>query len=80
MGCEIRPDSTAGSHGNRLGYDEKKNGVSTFSRLFFIHSLSYLQVTITCMRARTSSNFGLIGPPTAELAALERLKKIPKGL
>ena len=27
-----------------------------------------------CMRARTSSNFGLIGPPTAELAALERLK------
>ena len=32
---------------------------------------------MTCMRARTSSNFGLIGPPTAELAALERLKKIP---
>ena len=32
---------------------------------------------MTCMRARTSSNFGLIGPPTAELAALERLKKYP---
>ena len=32
---------------------------------------------MTCMRARTSSNFGLIGPPTAELAALERLKKSP---
>ena len=30
---------------------------------------------MTCMRARTSSNFGLIGPPTAELAALESLKK-----
>ena len=29
------------------------------------------------MRARTSSNFGLIGPPTAELAGLERLKKSP---
>ena len=29
---------------------------------------------MTCMRARTSSNFGLIGPPTAELAALESLK------
>ena len=29
---------------------------------------------MTCMRAQTSSNFGLIGPPTAELAALERLK------
>ena len=29
------------------------------------------------MRARTSSNFSLIGPPTEELAALERLKKSP---
>ena len=35
---------------------------------------------MTCMRARTSSNVGLIGPPTAELAALERLKKNPIGL
>ena len=33
-----------------------------------------------CIRARTSSNFGLIGPPTAELAVLERLKKIPHRL
>ena len=32
---------------------------------------------ITCMRARTSLNFDLIGPLTAELAALERLKKSP---
>ena len=32
------------------------------------------------MRARKSSNFCLIGPPTAELAALERLKKIPIGV
>ena len=31
------------------------------------------------MRARTSPNFSLIGPPTEELAALERLK-IPIGL
>ena len=30
---------------------------------------------MTCMRARTSSNFGLIGQPTSELAAHERLKK-----
>ena len=29
---------------------------------------------MTCMRAGTSLNFSLIGPPTAELAALERLK------
>ena len=55
----------------------EKNGVSTFSRLFLIRSFSYLQVTMTCMRARTSSNFGLIGLQTAELAALERLKKSP---
>ena len=34
---------------------------------------------MTCMRARTSLNFGLIGPPTAELAVLERLKN-PIGL
>ena len=32
---------------------------------------------MTCIRARRSSNFGQIRPPTAELAALERLKKIP---
>ena len=51
--------------------------VSTFSRLFFIRSFLYLQVMMTCMRARKSSNFGLIGPPTVELAALERLKKSP---
>ena len=58
----------------------EKNDVSTFSRLLFIRSFSYLQVRMTCMRARTSPNFGLIGPSTAELAALERLKKIPIGL
>ena len=53
----------------------EKNSVSTFSRLYFIRSFSYLKAMMTCMRARTSSSFGLIGPPTAELAALERLKK-----
>ena len=36
-----------------------------------------LQVMMTCMGARRSSTFGQIGPPTAELAALERLKKSP---
>ena len=29
---------------------------------------------MTCLRAGTSLNFSLIGLPTAELAALERLK------
>ena len=42
-----------------------------FSSVFFL----YLQVMMTCMSARKSLNFGLIGPSTAELAALERLKK-----
>ena len=32
---------------------------------------------MTCMRARTTLNFDLLGPLTAELAALERLKKSP---
>ena len=32
---------------------------------------------ITCMRARASLNFGLIGIPTAELAAPESLRKPP---
>ena len=57
-----------------------KNGVSTFSRLFFIRSFLYLQVMMTCMRVQKSSNFGLIGPQTSELAALECLIKLPIGL
>ena len=32
------------------------------------------KVTRTCMKSRTSSNFGQIGPPTTELSALECLK------
>ena len=35
---------------------------------------------MTCMRVWNSSNFSLIGPPTGQLAAFERLKKIPIGL
>ena len=30
---------------------------------------------MTCMRAGMSLNFSLFGPPTVELAALERMKK-----
>ena len=37
-----------------------KNGVATFSQLFMIGSISYLQVTMTYMRAQTSSKFGQI--------------------
>ena len=52
-----------------------KNGVITFSRMLLIGSFSYLQVTMTCMKAWMSSKFGRIRPWTTELAALERLKK-----
>ena len=54
-----------------------KNGVITFSRMLLIGSFSYLQVTMSCMRAWMSSKFGGIGPRTTELAALERMKKNP---
>ena len=65
-------DQTSGVHGNRnppLTYNGE-NGVSTFSRLLMIRSFLYLQVTRTCTKSRTSSNFGQIGPLTTELAAL----------
>ena len=45
--------------------------------MFLIGSYSYLQVTMICMRAWMSSKFGQIRPQTTELAALERIKKIP---
>ena len=74
-----RLDQNSGFHGNRkppLTYNGE-NDVSTFSRLFLIRSFLYLQVMRTCIKSRTSSNFGQIGPLTRELAALERLKKFP---
>ena len=55
----------------------EKNSVAIFSWLFFIRSFSYLQVIMTCMRAWRSLKFSQIRPLTAELAALERLKKSP---
>ena len=71
-----RLDQNSGVHGNRkppLTYNGE-NGVATFSRLLLIWSFLYLQVTRTCIKSRTSLNFGQIGPLTTELAALERLK------
>ena len=53
------------------------NVVNTLAPLFLIRSSSYLQVTTTSIKSRTSSKFGQIGPRTAELAALERLEKSP---
>ena len=74
-----RLDQTYGFHGNRnapLTYNGE-NDVSTFSRLYLIRSFLYLQVTRTCIKSRTSSNFGQIGSLTTELAALERLRNFP---
>ena len=74
-----RLDQNSGVHGNRnppLTYNEE-SGVSTFARLLLIQSFLYLQVTRTCIKSQTSSNFGQIGPLTTGLAALEHLKKIP---
>ena len=70
-----RLDPDFGVHGNRkppLTYNGE-NDVSTFSRLLLIRSFLYLQVTKTFIKSRTSLNFGQIGAPTMELAALERL-------
>ena len=81
-GCIVfwgRLDQNSGVHGNRkppLTYNGE-DGVSTFSRLFLIRSFLYLQVMRICIKSRTSSNFGQIGPLTTKLAALERLKNFP---
>ena len=44
---------------------------------FLLGSSSFIQVMRTVIRSRMSSKFGWIRPWTAELAALERLKKSP---
>ena len=74
-----RLDQNSGVHGNRkppLTYNGE-NSVSTFSQLLLIRSFLYLQGTRTCIKSRTSLNFGQIGLLTTELAALERLKNFP---
>ena len=53
------------------------NVVNTPAPLFLIGSSSILQVKRTTIKSRPSSKFDLIGPRTAELAALERLEKSP---
>ena len=75
--CRLGQNS--GVHGNRnpsLTYNGGKWCLH-LSRLLLIRSFLYLQVTRTCIKSRTSSNFDQIGPLTTELAALERLKNFP---
>ena len=45
--------------------------------LLLIWCFLYLQVMRICIKSRTSSNFGQIGPLTTELVALEFLKAFP---
>ena len=52
-----------------------KNLVSNLVPSFLIGSSSFLQVTRTTIKALMSLNFGGISPLTAELVAIERLKK-----
>ena len=53
------------------------NVVNTLAPSFLIGSSLFFQVRRTTIISRTSSNFSQIRPMTAELAALERLKKFP---
>ena len=53
-----------------------ENDVITFSLLFFIGPLSYLQVKMTHIRPWMSSYFDQIRPRTTELAPLERLNNL----
>ena len=51
--------------------------MNTLAPTFLIGFSSFLQVTRTVIRSRMISKFGEVEPWTAELAALERLKKKP---
>ena len=70
---EIQPDLTTCFQSNWQCYN-LKNGVITFSQMFFMGSFSYLQVMMTYIRAWMCLKFGQIGPRTSELAALKHLK------
>ena len=50
--------------------------MNTLAPSFLNRSSSFLQVTRTCMKAWMRTNFGQIPPPTPELSALARLKKL----
>ena len=51
--------------------------MTTLAPSFLICSSIFLQVTRTTIESRMGSKFGRIQPGTYELAALERLEKIP---
>ena len=72
---EIRPDATTGFHGNHrviMGKCCVHSRAFIFDWIFFI-----LAGNENIHNISDGSKFGQIGPRTAELAALERMKKIP---
>ena len=56
------------------------NVVTTLAPSFWIGSSSFLQVTSKFIISRMKTKFSRIRPGTSELAALERLEKIPVDL
>ena len=50
--------------------------MSTLALSFFIGSSLFLQGTMTAIKALMGSKFGKIGPGSAELVTLERLKNL----
>ena len=53
-----------------------RNGLATLAASFLIRTSSFLQETMTCLKAWMSLNVNQIRPLTTELPALERLKNI----
>ena len=51
--------------------------MSTLALPFFIGPSLFLQVTMTAIKVWMGSKLGKIGPGSAELASLERLKNSP---
>ena len=71
------PVSMATDSSHRVIMAIGENLVSTLALPFFIGSSFFLQVTMTAIKAWMCSKFNKIGPGSAELATLERLKKSP---
>ena len=76
---QFRLDTTTNSRVICPWASEKSmyNVLNTLAHSFLIESSLFLQVRRTTIISRTSLNFSQIRPRTAELAALERLKKFP---
>ena len=75
---KFRPDATTNqSYLHCVSEKLMYNVVNTLVPSFLIGYSSFLQVTRTTIKSRTSLKFDQIRPWTAELAALERLEKSP---